>query len=114
MLTLLCEYSGEVYISRKKLFDNNDSIMELIRTPFSSSSLVVAPEKKGNIARFFSGINNNSKSNKKKQNVNSIRLDINGTVHVLLYAGRKIKKNEILYYDYNAGGYSGYPTENFI
>ena len=113
VLTLLCEYSGEVHFSRKKLFDNNDSIMDLIRTPFSSTSLVIAPETRGNIARFLSGINNNDK-NKKKQNVNSLRLDINGSVHVLLYAAKKIKKNEILYYDYNAGGYSGYPTENFI
>ena len=77
VLTLLCEYSGEVHFSRKKLFDNNDSIMDLIRTPFSSTSLVIAPETRGNIARFLSGINNNDK-NKKKQNVNSLRLDING------------------------------------
>ncbi len=114
ILTLLCEYSGEVHFARKKLFDSNDSIMDLIRTPYSSTSLVIAPEKRGNIARFFSGINNNNISDKKKQNVSSIRLDINGSVHVLLYASRKIKKNEVLYYDYNAGGFSGYPTENFV
>lgn len=113
ILTLLCEYSGEVHFARKKLFDSNDSIMDLIRTPYSSTSLVIAPEKRGNIARFFSGINNNN-SDKKKQNVSSIRLDIGGSVHVLLYSSRKIKKNEVLYYDYNAGGFSGYPTEHFV
>lgn len=113
--TLICEYTGEVCLLRKKLFDfSNDSIMELIRHPSSSSSLVICPEKKGNIARFLSGINNNDKKAKKKQNVNSSRYDIDGKVHVLLYALKSIKKGEILYYDYNAGGSELYPTENFV
>lgn len=112
-LTLICEYTGEVHFARKKLFDKNDSIMDLLRTPNSSTSLVIAPEQRGNLARFISGINNNS-SGRKKQNVSSIRLDIEGSVHVLLYASKKIKKGEVLYYDYNAGGFSGYPTEHFI
>ena len=99
---------------RKKLFDKNDSIMELIRNPSSSNSLVICPEKKGNIARFISGINNLDAKAKKKLNLNSARYDIDGTVHVILYASRKIKPEEVLYYDYNAGGSSSYPTENFI
>lgn len=88
--------------------------MELIRNPSSSSSLVICPEKKGNIARFLSGINNKDKSAKKKMNVNSSRYDIDGKVHVLLYSFKTIKKGEILYYDYNAGGSASYPTENFV
>jgi hypothetical protein len=88
--------------------------MELIRHPSSSSSLVICPEKKGNIARFLSGINNADKNAKKKQNVNSARYDIDGKVHVLLYASKAIKKCEILYYDYNAGGSGTYPTDNFV
>ena len=27
---------------------------------------------------------------------------------------KKIKKGELLYYDYNAGGFDEYPTENFV
>lgn len=88
--------------------------MELIRAPSSSNSLLICPEKKGNIARFISGINNYDGKGVKKQNVKSIRYDIDGQVHVLLYAAKNIKKNDTLYYDYNAGGHEGYPTEQFI
>ena len=99
---------------RKKLFDTNDSIMELIRTPSSNTALVICPEKKGNIARFISGINNFDKNSKKKKNINSARYDVDGKVIVLLYASKTIKKLDILYYDYNAGGSECYPTKNFI
>jgi hypothetical protein len=88
--------------------------MDLIRTPSSSTSLVICPDKVGNIARFISGVNNHNEKLKKKQNLHSIRLDIDGQVHVLLYSGRIIRKNELLYYDYNAGGYDSYPTEKFV
>jgi hypothetical protein len=88
--------------------------MELIRTPSSSTSLVICPDKYGNLARFLSGINNAKEKSLKKQNICSIRLNIDGSVHVLLYACKNIKENEVLYYDYNAGGYNNYPTENFI
>lgn len=88
--------------------------MDLIRTPSSNTSLVICPEKNSNLARFISGINNSDKNSKKKQNVSSIRYNIDGQVHILLYAFRNIKKGEILYYDYNAGGYGGYPTDNFV
>lgn len=113
-LTLICEYSGDVTLARKKIFDTNDSIMDLIRTPSSNTSLVICPDKNSNIARFISGINNFDRHSRKKQNVQSIRYNIDGQVHILLYAYRNIKKNDILYYDYNAGGYAGYPTENFV
>ncbi len=114
MNTIICEYTGEVTLLRKKIFDKNDSIMELIRTPSSDTSLVICPEKYGNLARFISGVNNFNVYLKKKQNVNSIRLSIDGSVHILLIAKRNIKKGEILYYDYNAGGYNSYPTQNFV
>ena len=114
MNTIICEYTGEVTLLRKKIFDKNDSIMELIRTPSSDTSLVICPEKYGNLARFISGVNNFNAYLKKKQNVNSIRLSIDGSVHILLIAKRNIKKGEILYYDYNAGGYNSYPTYNFV
>ena len=114
--TLVCEYSGEVSLARNRLFDDNDSIMDLIHSPTSDTSLVICPEKYGNLARFLSGINNCYKllKKRKKQNVFSLRVNIDGSVHVLLITSRKIKKGEILYYDYNAGGYNSYNTEHFV
>ena len=50
-------------------FDKNDSIMDLLRTGRSKCSLVICPEKYGNIARFLSGINNKDEKAKEKQNV---------------------------------------------
>lgn len=114
MNTIISEYTGEVTLLRKKIFDNNDSIMELIKTPSSNLSIVICPEQYGNLARFISGINNHDKKLKKKQNVYSLRYNIDGTVHILLLALRNIKRGKILYYDYNAGGYDEYPTEHFI
>ena len=114
--TLICEYTGEVSLARNRLFDDNDSIMDLIHSPTSDTSLVICPEKYGNLARFLSGINNKYKILKKKknQNVYSLRVDIDGSVHILLLASKRIKKGEILYYDYNAGGYNTYNTDHFV
>ncbi|EGR29796.1 SET domain protein [Ichthyophthirius multifiliis] len=112
--TLLCEYVGQVDFARNHIFDNNDSIMDLLRTSRSKTSLVIIPEQKGNIARFISGINNCQKGGQNKQNVQSIRINIDGQVKVILFAKRNIKKGELLYYDYNAGGFNDYPTEQFV
>ena len=114
--TLICEYTGEVSLARNRLFDENDSIMDLIHTPTSDTSLVICPEKYGNLARFLSGINNKYKLLKKKknQNVYSLRVNIDGSIHILLLASKRIKKGEILYYDYNAGGYNTYNTDHFV
>ena len=38
--------------------------MDLLRTSRSSTSLVIHPEKYGNLARFLSGINNKKKQSK--------------------------------------------------
>jgi hypothetical protein len=114
--TLICEYTGEVSLARNRLFDDNDSIMDLIHSPTSDTSLVICPEKFGNLARFLSGINNKYKLLKKKknQNVYSLRVNIDGSVHILLLTSKRIKKGEILYYDYNAGGYNTYNTDHFV
>lgn len=114
MNTIICEYTGEVTLLRKTICNKNDSIMELIRSPSANTSLVICPEKYGNLARFLSGVNNHNAVLKKKQNVYSIRMEIDGSVHILLLAMKNIKKGEILYYDYNAGGYDEYPTEHFV
>ena len=70
--------------------------MDLIHTPTSDTCLVICPEKYGNLARFISGINNHYKEMKKKknQNVYSFRVDIDGSVHILLLASKRIKKGE--------------------
>ena len=38
--------------------------MDLLRTSRSSTSLVICPEKYGNLARFLSGINNSDAKSK--------------------------------------------------
>ena len=111
--TIVCEYSGEVSLLRNKLLSENDSIMDLIISPNSDSSLIILTEIYGNLARFLSGINNFNSNKKKKQNVYSIRVNIDGSIHVLLITMKKIKKGEILYYDYNAA-LDNYPTNEFV
>ena len=111
--TLICEYVGEVGLLKNFLHDDCDSIMDLIRTEFPQTSLIITPKRKSNMARFLSGINNTSETSKRTQNVRSLRFAINGRAHVLLYAARDIAKGERLAYDYNALDKSGYPTEHF-
>jgi len=65
-MTLICEYVGEVDTSRNRVFDKNDSIMELLKTTRSQTTLVLCPEKYGNLARFLSGINNKNAKSKQK------------------------------------------------
>ena len=57
-LTLIGEYLGEVRTLRQVLFDENDSIMELLSTGDADTTLMIRPEKFSNIGRFFNGINN--------------------------------------------------------
>ena len=76
--------------------------------------LVILPDKITNIARYISGINNFCGS--KDQNVMSIRCQIDGYPHVLLYADKDIKPNETLYQNYNEGqkGDPSYDTSQFV
>ena len=76
------------------LFDDNDSIMELLATGCSDSSLVIVPIKFSSIGRFFNGINNSKQDAKRKQNLKSIRCQVDGEVKVLLYTKRAVKKGE--------------------
>lgn len=41
-LTLICEYVGEVDYTRHHLFDGEDDIMDLIRSPRSATRFVIA------------------------------------------------------------------------
>ncbi|KAL6225411.1 hypothetical protein ACLB2K_004261 [Fragaria x ananassa] len=112
-LTLIAEYTGDVDYIKHRANDDCDSMMSLLLALNPSKSLVICPDKRGNIARFISGINNHSLEGKKKQNCKCVRYSVNDECRVLLVATRDIAKGERLYYDYN--GYEHeYPTEHFV
>ena len=112
--TLICEYVGDILTLKdfcnKKI--ENDSNMDLIITPQSETSLIICPYKNSNIARFISGINNLINF-ENMVNVFSAKVAINGIVHILLIALKDIKKDDILYYNYNADT-NKYPTNIFV
>ncbi|KAJ7565479.1 hypothetical protein O6H91_02G062800 [Diphasiastrum complanatum] len=112
-MTLIAEYTGDVDFMRNRAHDEGDSIMGLLFTKDPAKELVICPDKRGNIARFVSGINNHTQEGKKKQNLRCVRFDIDGEAHALLVAIRDIPKGERLYYDYNAY-HKEYPTEHFV
>ncbi|KAG2284235.1 hypothetical protein Bca52824_055455 [Brassica carinata] len=103
-LTIITEYVGDVdYLSNRDNNYDGDSMMTLLHASDPSQCLVICPDKRSNIARFISGINNHTPEGRKKQNLKCVRFNINGEARVLLR----------LYYDYN--GYEHeYPTENFV
>ncbi|XP_066315919.1 probable Histone-lysine N-methyltransferase ATXR5 isoform X1 [Miscanthus floridulus] len=112
-MTFLAEYAGDVDYLEKRANDDIDCIMTLLLTADPSQRLVICPDKRGNISRFISGINNHTQDGKKKQNVKCVRYDIDGESHVMLVACRDIACGEKLYYDYN--GYEhAYPTQHFL
>ncbi|KAJ9679992.1 hypothetical protein PVL29_021778 [Vitis rotundifolia] len=112
-LTIITEYVGDVDYLKNRENDEGDSMMTLISAKEPLRSLVICPDKRGNIARFINGINNHTPDGKKKQNVKCVRFDVNGECRVLLIASRDIPKGERLYYDYN--GYENeYPTQHFV
>ncbi|CAM6089130.1 unnamed protein product [Calypogeia fissa] len=112
-LTIIAEYTGDVDFMCNRLHDKGDSIMGLLFTEDPSKELVICPDKRGNLARFVSGINNHTPDGKKKQNVRCVRFDVDGEARALLIAIRDIPKGERLYYDYN-GFQQDYPTEHFV
>ncbi|KAJ7563466.1 hypothetical protein O6H91_03G111400 [Diphasiastrum complanatum] len=112
-MTLIAEYTGDVDFMHNRAHDDGDSIMGLLFTKDRAKELVICPDKRANIARFVSGINNHTQEGKKKQNLRCVRFDIDGEAHALLVAIRDIPKGERLYYDYNAY-HKEYPTEHFV
>ncbi|KAE8678254.1 putative Histone-lysine N-methyltransferase ATXR5 [Hibiscus syriacus] len=112
-LTIITEYVGDVDYLKNRENDDGDSMMTLLHAFNPLKSLVICPDKRGNIARFVNGINNFSPDGRKKQNLKCVRYNVNGECRVLLIANRDIRKGERLYYDYN--GYEHeYPTEHFV
>uniref|UniRef100_A0A1J3HR49 [histone H3]-lysine(27) N-methyltransferase n=3 Tax=Noccaea caerulescens TaxID=107243 RepID=A0A1J3HR49_NOCCA len=111
--TFLAEYTGDVDYLKNRENDDCDSIMTLLLSEDPSKTLVICPDKYGNLSRFISGINNHNRYGKKKQNCKCVRYSIDGECRVLLVATRDIAKGERLYYDYN--GYEHeYPTHHFL
>ncbi|KAF2571487.1 hypothetical protein F2Q70_00006400, partial [Brassica cretica] len=100
-LTFIAEYTGDVDYLKNRENDDCDSIMTLLLSEDPSKTLVICPDKYGNISRFISGINNHNRFGKKKQNCKCVRYSVNGECRVLLVATRDIAKGERLYYDYN-------------
>ncbi|XP_022741490.1 probable Histone-lysine N-methyltransferase ATXR5 isoform X2 [Durio zibethinus] len=112
-MTFIAEYTGDVDYIKNRENDDCDSMMTLLLATDTSKSLVICPDRRGNIARFINGINNHTVEGKKKQNCKCVRYSVNGECRVLLVATRDIAKGERLYYDYN-GHEHEYPTHHFV
>ncbi|AES72827.2 putative histone-lysine N-methyltransferase transcription regulator PHD family [Medicago truncatula] len=112
-MTFIAEYTGDVDYIKKRESDDCDSMMTLLIATEAADSLVICADKRGNIARFISGINNHTQEGRKKQNCKCVRYDVKGESRVLLVATRDISKGERLYYDYN-GYVHEYPTHHFV
>ncbi|KAK4359824.1 hypothetical protein RND71_022053 [Anisodus tanguticus] len=93
-LTIIAEYTGDVDYIRNRQEDDCDSMMTLLLARDPLRSLVICPDKRGNISRFINGINNHSPEGKKKQNLKCVRYSVNGACRVILVAGRDIAKGE--------------------
>jgi len=59
-MTVIAEYTGDVDYLRNRERDDCDSMMTLLLARESSQSLVICADKRGNISRFISGINNHT------------------------------------------------------
>jgi hypothetical protein len=101
--TLLVEYTGVVTRVSDSGLSDSDSLMMLLETGNPKTSLIIDPSKKGNLARFLSGVNNSSHESRKKINVRTRRFAVDGECRVVLFSSRKIVAGERLSYDYNAG-----------
>ena len=59
-MTFIAEYTGDVDYIRNREHDDCDSMMTLLLATDPSKSLVICPDKRGNIARFINGIKNHT------------------------------------------------------
>lgn len=59
-MTIVAEYVGDVDYLKNREHDDGDSMMTLLSAADPSKSLVICPDKRGNIARFINGINNHT------------------------------------------------------
>ncbi|KAJ0629402.1 putative [histone H3]-lysine(4) N-trimethyltransferase chromatin remodeling SET family [Helianthus annuus] len=112
-MTLIAEYTGEVDYIKNREQDESNSMMTLLLATNPDESLVICADRRGNIARFISGINNHKPESRKRKNVKCVRYDVNGVCRNLLVVTRHIAKGERLYIDYN-GHENEYPTHYFV
>ena len=112
--TLICEYIGQVRKTKRCIFVQNDSIMDLLITGDSSTSLSIIPENYSNIARFFSGVNSTTKEGLAKQNLKCVRVSIKGEVRAIIFTTKSVSKGESLCFNYNEAGLDNYDTSNFV
>ncbi|CAA6673645.1 unnamed protein product [Spirodela intermedia] len=96
-LTIITEYAGDVDFLKNREDDDWDSIMTLMTAMDPAETLVICPDKRGNIARFINGINNHTPGRRSR----------------ISNASRDIRRGEGLYYDYN-GYEQEYPTQHFL
>ena len=59
-MTFIAEFAGDVDYLVNRENDDCDCLMTLLWTVDPSQRLVICPNKRGNISRFMSGINNNT------------------------------------------------------
>jgi hypothetical protein len=59
-MTFLAEYSGDVDYVDNRENDGCNCLMTLLMSANPSQDLVICPDKRANISRFFSGINNST------------------------------------------------------
>ena len=59
-MTFIAEYTGDVDYIKNRKNDDCDSMMTLLLATDPYKSLVICPDKRGNIARFINGINNHT------------------------------------------------------
>ncbi|XP_022741492.1 probable Histone-lysine N-methyltransferase ATXR5 isoform X4 [Durio zibethinus] len=59
-MTFIAEYTGDVDYIKNRENDDCDSMMTLLLATDTSKSLVICPDRRGNIARFINGINNHT------------------------------------------------------
>jgi len=87
-----------------KIFSSDLIFMIIFRSQTDdSTSLIIDPSRIGNMARFFSGINNRKFMSKRKANVRTRRFDLDGECRVVLFTAKNVEAGEMLHYDYNAG-----------
>lgn len=122
--TIITEYVGDVTTVERSYDTSSDSLMMLLDTGDPKTSLIIDPTRRGNIARFLSGINNRSHMSRRKANVRTRRFSYEGKCRIVLFTSKQLEPKDTLHYDYNAGNEGKsvaewaetgfYDTSNFV
>lgn len=101
--TIITEYIGAVHTLIECENSSSDSLMTLLHTGEEKTSLAIDPSRVGNLARFFSGVNNLHRLRTKNTNMRTRRLVVDGKCRIVFFTCKDVMEGEILHYDYNAG-----------